>query len=83
MRTVEFFKTTPKGSMLIGTVSFGGKELKFEVPLWLVLDLSGGIVGRAKGGTVYPKDGVKFFNELQYAFTGSYLRASEVKEVAP
>jgi hypothetical protein len=80
LKTVEFLQTTSKGQKLVGTVSFDGEKVQFKVPLGLELQMQGGIKGRSENGILYPEDGFKFLEELQFAFSGSYLRATKPKE---
>jgi hypothetical protein len=81
MNYVEFFSTVEGGKqILLGSVVFSGSKIGY-------LGLSEELVGTIKSGIrvaggkkLLPKDGMRFLEGLKHAFSGSYLRASEVKE---
>lgn len=80
MKVVEFYSTTEDGQESAGQVVMDntGKIFFAGMSKALIETLKNGVRG-PKGKRLVPKDGIKFLEALQFEFTGSYLRASEVK----
>jgi len=82
MKFVEFYETTAEGQVLMGRVEFVNNKIQFSgLPDRFVKILHEGIIAPPiKEGRLYPKDGLLFLEGLPYEFSGSYVRASKVRE---
>lgn len=82
MKVVEFYRTTKDGQESIGQVFLDDKNKVHFVGLSddLIETLKAGVLDPKTMKLVKLKDGVKFLETLQFEFSGSYLRASEVKQ---
>lgn len=81
MQTVKFLVTTEKGQEEAGYAALKDGKIIFEgLSVQLIEDLKRGIIGYRE--KVYkPEDGIDFLRNLKYAFTGSLIRATDIKEI--
>ncbi len=81
MKIVEIlsFSAGDGTSEVVGTVRFKKQVSLSDVPEKMVDQMKDGI--RGKNGNIYlPKDGLKFMRALRYAYSGSRIRATEVRD---
>lgn len=80
MPYVEFLRTTRDGKQEVaGRAVFDGSGVTFEGldPGWVEELQQEGI--RVPGGRLYPAQGMEFLRGLRIQYSGSYMRATEVK----
>lgn len=85
MRYVEIYKLNDNGSQsVIATCSLYNEAAKCEGNTNLVRNLyEEGILNHDaidERKTLFPKDGLKFLEQLKHNFTSGYLNASDIKE---
>lgn len=83
IKYVEIYKLAPQGKKRkVGTCSLLPKtsRVKCEGEDWLIKVLSEGIndyLGR--GGKCFPRDGLRFLQNLRFHFRSGYLGATDIK----
>ncbi len=78
MKYVEFYRLTDDGQEKVGEVRFVDGAIEFsDDRLRKFLEETAVVV---KGKEYWPSDKEEYLKILAYGFSGSYFRASEVKE---
>ena len=78
IKTVNILKTTEEGQEIIGSVLLVDGEIHYlNLSETFIEELDNGITGLNEKKYT-KKDGVLFLENLQYAYSGSYIRASEI-----
>ena len=83
---VEFLETTPKGpqvQVVMGRAILdpGGDEVRFEgIPQDWVEEMQRDGINIGGGRHVFPNQGMEFLSGLRIQYTGSHIRATDVKE---
>lgn len=81
-KVVKFLETNDDGTQSVaGTVMFDGGEVTFQdisPPNIRYFERTGILIGSK---TIYPKDGLKYLENLKFAFSDSRFRATDVEGV--
>ena len=77
MRVIKFVHTIETGTRIIGRamLSRSGEVIVTGMSDAFRECLNGGVIGVARHGRMYPRDGIKFLRACLIQFNGSYLRA--------
>jgi len=77
LRAIKFVHTIETGTRIIGRamLSRSGEVIVTGMSDAFRECVNGGVIGVARHGRMYPRDGIKFLRACLIQFNGSYLRA--------